>query len=93
MVNKGSGRVRLDFEIPSRGLIGIRSHFLTATRGTGILNTIFHGYEPYKGDISERQNGAMVADRSATPFPTPFSTSSRAASSSSAPAWRYTKAW
>jgi GTP-binding protein len=63
MVNKGSGRVRLEFEIPSRGLIGIRSHFLTATRGTGILNTIFHGYEPYKGDISERQNGAMVADR------------------------------
>jgi GTP-binding protein len=64
MINKGSGRVRLEFEIPSRGLIGIRSHFLTATRGTGILNTIFHGYEPYKGDISERQNGALVADRS-----------------------------
>lgn len=63
MVNKGSGRVRLEYEIPSRGLIGIRSHFLTATRGTGILNTIFHGYEPYRGDISERQNGAMVADR------------------------------
>lgn len=62
MVNKGSGRVRLEFLIPSRGLIGIRSHFLTATRGTGILNTIFHGYEPYKGDISERQNGAIVAD-------------------------------
>jgi len=63
MVNKGSGRVRLEYEIPSRGLIGIRSHFLTATCGTGILNTIFHGYEPYRGDISERQNGAMVADR------------------------------
>jgi GTP-binding protein len=62
MVNKGSGRVRLEFEIPSRGLIGIRSHFLTSTRGTGILNTIFHGYEPYKGDMPERQNGAMVAD-------------------------------
>lgn len=69
MVNKGSGRVRLDFEIPSRGLIGIRSHFLTATRGTGILNTIFHGYEPFKGDISERQNGAMVADRSGGTVP------------------------
>lgn len=69
MVNKGSGRVRLDFEIPSRGLIGIRSHFLTSTRGTGILNTIFHGYEPYKGDISERQNGAMVADRSGDTVP------------------------
>ncbi len=69
MVNKGSGRVRLEFEIPSRGLIGIRSHFLTATRGTGILNTIFHGYEPYKGDISERQNGAMVADRVGSTVP------------------------
>jgi GTP-binding protein len=69
MVNKGTGRVNLEFEIPSRGLIGIRSHFLTATRGTGILNTIFHGYEPYKGDISERQNGAMVADRSGDTVP------------------------
>jgi GTP-binding protein len=69
MVNKGSGRVRLDFEIPSRGLIGIRSHFLTSTRGTGILNTIFHGYEPFKGEIDERQNGAMVADRSGDTVP------------------------
>ena len=69
MVNKGSGRVRLEFQIPSRGLIGIRSHFLTATRGTGILNTIFHGYEPFKGDISERQNGAMVADRTGDTVP------------------------
>jgi len=69
MVNKGSGRVRLEFEIPSRGLIGIRSHFLTATRGTGILNTIFHGYEPFRGDISERQNGAMVADRTGDTVP------------------------
>jgi GTP-binding protein len=69
MVNKGSGRVNLEFEIPSRGLIGIRSHFLTATRGTGILNTIFHGYEPFKGDIDERQNGAMVADRSGDTVP------------------------
>ena len=69
MVNKGSGRVNLEFEIPSRGLIGIRSHFLTATRGTGILNTIFHGYEPFKGEISERQNGAMVADRTGDTVP------------------------
>jgi GTP-binding protein len=69
MVNKGSGRVRIEYEIPSRGLIGIRSHFLTATRGTGILNTIFHGYEPYKGDIPERQNGAIVADATGTTAP------------------------
>jgi GTP-binding protein len=69
MINKGTGRVNLEFEIPARGLIGIRSHFLTSTRGTGILNTIFHGYEPYKGDIDERQNGAMVADRSGDTVP------------------------
>jgi GTP-binding protein len=69
MVNKGSGRVNLEFEIPARGLIGIRSSFLTSTRGTGILNTIFHGYEPYRGDIDERQNGAMVADRTGDTVP------------------------
>ena len=63
MVNKGTGRVNIEYEIPSRGLIGIRSHFLTSTRGTGILNTIFHGYEPYKGDIPSRVNGALVSDR------------------------------
>ncbi len=63
MINKGTGRVNLEFEIPARGLIGIRTHFLTSTRGTGILNTIFHGYEPHKGDIPERVNGAMVSDR------------------------------
>ena len=69
MVNKGSGRVNLEFEIPARGLIGIRSSFLTSTRGTGILNTIFHGYEAYRGDIDERQNGAMVADRTGDTVP------------------------
>ena len=69
MVNKGSGRVNLEFEIPARGLIGIRNNFLTSTRGTGILNTIFHGYEPYRGDIEERMNGAMVADRSGDTVP------------------------
>jgi GTP-binding protein len=63
MVNKGSGRVRLEFLIPARGLIGYRSEFLTDTRGTGLLNTHFAGYEPYKGDLVHRMNGAMVADR------------------------------
>jgi GTP-binding protein len=63
MINHGTGRVRAEYEIPARGLIGIRSHFLTSTRGTGILNTIFHGWEPLKGDIPERVNGAMVSDR------------------------------
>ena len=63
MVNKGSGRVRLEFSIPSRGLIGYRSEFMTDTRGTGLLNTNFAGYEEYKGEIVHRTNGAMIADR------------------------------
>ena len=63
MSNKGSGRVRVEFIIPARGLIGYRSEFLTDTRGTGLLNTHFAGYEPYKGDLVHRMNGAMIADR------------------------------
>lgn len=63
MVNKGSGRVRMEFEIPARGLIGIRSNFLTSTRGTGILNTLFHGYQPFRGEIPSRIAGALLADR------------------------------
>jgi GTP-binding protein len=64
MVNHGTGRVRLEFRIPSRGLIGFRSQFLTDTRGTGLLNHIFDGYEPWQGDIPHRITGALVADRS-----------------------------
>jgi GTP-binding protein TypA/BipA len=63
MVQKGSGRTRLEFLIPSRGLIGYRSEFLTDTRGTGLLNTQFNGWEPYKGEIEHRMNGAMISDR------------------------------
>lgn len=63
MSNKGSGRVRLEFLIPSRGLIGYRSEFLTDTRGTGLLNTHFAGYEPFKGELVHRINGSMIADR------------------------------
>jgi GTP-binding protein len=63
MSNKGSGRVRLEFLIPSRGLIGYRSEFLTDTRGTGLLNTHFAGYEPFKGELVHRMNGSMIADR------------------------------
>ncbi len=63
MHSKGSGRTRLEFKIPSRGLIGYRSEFLTDTRGTGLLNTQFMGYEEYKGDISSRSTAAMIADR------------------------------
>jgi GTP-binding protein len=63
MVQKGTGRTRLEFRIPSRGLIGYRSEFLTDTRGTGLLNTNFDGWDDYRGDISSRINGAMVSDR------------------------------
>ncbi|MBI1797783.1 MAG: translational GTPase TypA [Candidatus Eisenbacteria bacterium] len=63
MVNHGTGRVRLEFRIPSRGLIGFRSKFLTDTRGTGLLNHLFDGYEPWQGEIPHRITGALVADR------------------------------
>ena len=64
MVNMSSatnGYVRLDFKVPARGLIGYRSEFLTDTRGNGIMNHVFHGYEPYKGEIKGRNRGALVA--------------------------------
>ena len=64
MQNNGHGRVRLEFRIPSRGLIGFRSQFLTDTKGTGLLNHLFDGYEPWHGTISKRVNGALVSDRS-----------------------------
>jgi GTP-binding protein len=63
MVNNGSGRVRLEFLIPSRGLIGLRSEILTDTRGTAIMNSLFHGYIEWQGEIPSRPTGALVADR------------------------------
>ena len=63
MVNHGSGRVRLEFHIPSRGLIGLRSDILTDTRGTAIMNSLFHGYIDWQGDIATRPTGSLVADR------------------------------
>ncbi len=63
MVNHGSGRVRLEFRIPARGLIGFRSIFLTETKGTGIMNHLFTGWEPWHGPIASRITGALVADR------------------------------
>jgi GTP-binding protein len=63
MVNHGSGRVRLEFRIPARGLIGFRSQFLTDTKGTGIMNHLFAGWEPWHGAIASRPTGALVADR------------------------------
>jgi GTP-binding protein len=64
MLNNGHGRVRLEYKIPSRGLIGFRSQFLTDTRGTGLLNHLFDGYEPWHGHITKRQSGVLVSDRS-----------------------------
>ncbi len=63
LINNGSDRTDLEFFIPSRGLIGFRSHFLTDTKGAGIMNSIFKGYEPWVGPIPQRTSGALVADR------------------------------
>ncbi len=63
MHNHGYGRVRLEFRIPSRGLIGLRSEMLTETRGTIVMNSLFDGYMPHQGDIPQRTTGALVADR------------------------------
>ncbi len=63
MTNNGSGWVRLEYIIPSRGLIGFRTEFLTNTRGTGIMNHVFEGYAPWVGKLRNRQTGSLVADR------------------------------
>ena len=70
MIHAGSSRVRLEFNVPSRGLIGFRSRFLTDTRGTGIMNALFDGWAPWHGNIQARTNGAMVSDREgqSTPY-------------------------
>ncbi len=63
MVNHGTGRVRMEFRIPSRGLIGFRTEFLSDTKGTGILNHLFNGYDEWQGEIAHRSTGSLVADR------------------------------
>ena len=63
MTNHGTGRVRLEYRIPARGLIGYRSEFLTDTRGSGLLNHLFDGWAPWHGEIPRRTTGALVADR------------------------------
>jgi GTP-binding protein len=70
MINHGSGRVNLEFRIPSRGLIGYRSEFLTDTKGEGVMNTLFDDYAPWHGAIPQRSSGALVADRTGrvTPY-------------------------
>lgn len=70
MTNNGTGWVRIEFKVPSRGLIGFRTEFLTTTKGAGIANAISAGYEPWFGEIVTRKSGSLVADRAgvATPF-------------------------
>ena len=63
MVNHGTGWVRMEYRVPSRGLIGLRTEFLTETRGTGILHHVFDGYEPWHGELRTRPTGSLVADR------------------------------
>ncbi len=63
LVNYGSGRVRIEFKIPSRGLIGFRTELLTDTRGTGIMHHLFDGFEPWHGEIPHRASGSLIADR------------------------------
>ena len=69
MHNLGFGRSRVEYVVPSRGLIGFRGMFLTDTRGTGLLNTQFHGWQPFAGKMQLRPNGALVSDRAGTAIP------------------------
>ena len=69
LVNNGKGRVRIEFSVPARTLIGYRDEFLTDTRGTGIMNSLFDGYGPYRGDCPSRFTGSIVADRSGNAVP------------------------
>jgi GTP-binding protein len=69
MTNPGFGRARLEFRVPSRGLIGFRGEFLTATRGTGLLNTMFDGWAPWGGPMMRRPTGAIVSDRAGVSTP------------------------
>ena len=63
MVNHGRGWVRMDYRVPARGLVGFRTEFLIETRGTGMLHSVFDGWEPWHGELRTRRNGSMVADR------------------------------
>ncbi|MBS4100798.1 translational GTPase TypA [Tsukamurella paurometabola] len=69
MANQGTGWVRMEFVVPSRGLIGFRTDFLTETRGTGIANAVFHEYAPWAGEIRARHTGSLVSDRQGTVTP------------------------
>ncbi|MCI5061106.1 MAG: translational GTPase TypA [Alphaproteobacteria bacterium] len=66
MRSSGAGKTRITFLAPSRGLIGYQSRFLTQTRGTGVMNRLFHSYAPYKGDVPQRRNGALISNETGT---------------------------
>jgi GTP-binding protein len=66
IVNHGTGWVRMDYRVPARGLVGFRSEFLVETRGTGVLHSVFDGWEPWQGELRTRRNGSLVADRRGT---------------------------
>ena len=69
MANHGSGWVRLEFLVPARGLIGLRTRFLTDTHGTGVMSSIGEGFAPWQGEITARPSGSLVADRAGTATP------------------------
>ncbi len=92
MANHGSGRVRMEFKVPSRGLIGLRNEMLTETRGTIVMNSIAGEYIPYQGEIPQRPSGALISDRQGAPPPTRSMACRSAASSSSATVSRSTRA-
>ncbi len=87
------GYTRLEFSIPARGLIGYRGEFMTDTRGNGVMNTIFDGYAPYKGDINYRKTGSLIAYESGEPLPTACSAPRTGARCLSDPACGSTQAW
>ena len=92
MHNHGYGRVRMEFVIPSRGLIGLRSELLTDTRGTIVMNPLFDGYTEWQGDIPHRVTGALVADRAAHDCYALWGLQERG-EISLVREWKFTKAW
>jgi GTP-binding protein len=92
MVIDAMGRVRLEYRIPARGLIGFQGDFMTMTRGTGLISHIFDGFDEVKGEIPDRHNGVLISNETARRSPTPSSRCRSAAACSSATAARSTKA-
>lgn len=88
-----NNRVRMEFSVPARGLFGYKSQFLTDTRGEGVFNTVFYGYQPFKGEIERRQTGSLVAFETGEAVTYGLSTRSSAARCSLCPERKFTRAW